>query len=87
MLEELIELIRQGGSFDTTFLAKRLNTTPEMVTAMIEHLQRSGIIKTYQPGFSPCEQCALTGACDQEKKKHEAGHLWMYEESTAHSHR
>lgn len=80
MLEELLNSIKEGGSFDKTFLAKKLNTTPEMVEAMIEHLTRAGLIKNYEPGCSSCDHCALSGACDPEKRKREIGHLWVYEE-------
>ena len=80
MLERLLQLIREGGSFDVTRLARELETTPEMVRAMMDHLRRTGLLKTYDPGQSSCEYCALGSVCDQEKKKQEAGHLWMYEE-------
>ena len=80
MLEELLRLIREGGSFDTTVLAKQLNTTPAMVMAMMDHLRRSGLLKTYDPGASSCEQCSLSQMCDPEKRQREVGHLWLYEE-------
>ena len=81
MLEELLQMIREGGSFDTGMLAKKLNTTPTMVLAMMDHLRRSGLLKTYEPGHSSCEQCSLAQMCDPEKKQHDVGHLWLYEEN------
>jgi hypothetical protein len=81
MLEELLRLIKEGGSFDTGVLAKKLDTTPEMVQAMIDHLRRSGLLRNYDPGYISCEHCALSGMCDPEKKKREIGHLWVYEEN------
>ena len=80
MLEELLKLIKEGGSFDTALLAKKLNTTPEMIKAMMDHLRRNGLLKVYDPGESSCGQCSLAGVCDPEKKKKEARHLWLYEE-------
>jgi hypothetical protein len=80
MFEELLRLIREGGSFDTGALAKRLDTTPELVLVMIEHLRSIGLIKNYDPGQSSCEHCSLTQMCDPEKKRHDVGHLWLYEE-------
>lgn len=82
MLEELLKLIREGGSFDSKLLAEKLNTSPEMVSAMIEHLQRMGMIRTFDAGQSPCQSCALSGMCDPEKKRHDAQHLWLFEETT-----
>lgn len=81
MLEELLKMIREGGSFDTTLLAKKLNTTPEMVAAMMDHLRRNGMLKTYDPGQSSCENCSLSQLCDPEKKQHDIGHLWLFEET------
>jgi Mn-dependent DtxR family transcriptional regulator len=80
MLEELLQMIREGGSFDTTVLAKKLNTTPMMVMAMMDHLRRNGLIQNYDPGQSSCEHCSLAQMCDPEKKQHDIGHLWLYEE-------
>jgi hypothetical protein len=80
MLEELLRLIREGGSFDTAMLAKQLNTTQAMVVAMMDHLRRSGLLKIYDPGNCSCEQCSLAQMCDPEKRQREVGHLWLYEE-------
>jgi|GEM_PF-446456 len=80
MLEELLRLIREGGSFDTSVLAKQLDTTPAMVSAMMDHLRRSGLLKVYDPGDCSCGQCSLSQMCDPERKQHEVGHLWLYEE-------
>jgi hypothetical protein len=82
MLEDLLKLIKEGGSFDTALLAKKLNTTSEMILAMMDHLRRNGLLKVYDPGVSSCEQCSLVGMCDAEKRKKEAGHLWLYEEKS-----
>ncbi|MHC1740810.1 MAG: FeoC-like transcriptional regulator [Anaerolineaceae bacterium] len=80
MLEELLKIIREGGSFDTGLLAKKLNTTPEMILAMMDHLRRAGMLKTYEPGQSSCEFCSLSGNCDPARKQHEIGHLWLYDD-------
>jgi Mn-dependent DtxR family transcriptional regulator len=80
MLEELLKLIKEGGSFDTAILARKLNTTPEMVSAMMDHLRRAGLIRNYNPGVSSCEHCSLAGSCDADKRRKEADHLWLYEE-------
>ncbi len=43
MLEELLKEIRAGGSLETGVLAARLNTTPQLVEAMLDHMQRLGL--------------------------------------------
>jgi len=80
MLEELLRLIREGGSFDTSILARKLNTTQAMVMAMMDHLRRSGMLKIYDPGNCSCDQCSLSQLCDPVKNQHDAGHLWLFEE-------
>lgn len=62
MLEQLMNEIRLGGSLETNRLALRLGTSPELVRAMLEHLQRLGLIKSYTDCAS-CLGCNLQEAC------------------------
>jgi hypothetical protein len=63
MLKQLINEIRAGGSLDTNTLAVRLGTTPALVEAMLEHLQRSGLIAAYVRCDDGCLGCSLQDAC------------------------
>jgi hypothetical protein len=63
MLEQLLNEIRQGGGLETTVLAARLGTTPQLVAAMLEHLQRLGLIKDYVDCGDGCGGCSLKDAC------------------------
>ncbi|MCS7011029.1 MAG: FeoC-like transcriptional regulator [Anaerolineales bacterium] len=63
MLEQLLAEIRGGGTLEVSVLAKRLNTTPDLVTVMLEHLQRSGYLRSYEPCDDTCNECALKSAC------------------------
>jgi hypothetical protein len=63
MLKQLINEIRAGGSLDTNTLAVRLGTTPALVEAMLEHLQRSGLIQAYVRCDDGCLGCSLQDAC------------------------
>ncbi len=63
MLEELLKEIQAGGTLETHELAKRLGTTPELVEAMLEHLQRAGLIKPYVNCGDGCQGCSLRDAC------------------------
>lgn len=66
MLEALLEKIRSGGSFETGVLAAQLGTSPAMVQAMLEHLQRGGYIQNYQTCGDACGGCNLKSACQSQ---------------------
>jgi len=66
MLEELLAKIRSGGTFEIRVLAARLGTTPELVQAMLEHLQRTGHLRPYQTCSEICSGCGLKGICKIE---------------------
>jgi DNA-binding IscR family transcriptional regulator len=63
MLEKLLAEIRSGGTIETGELASRLGTTPELLHAMLEHLQRSGFIQPYQACGDACGGCGLSKTC------------------------
>jgi hypothetical protein len=75
MLEQLVREIRSGGTLETGELAARLGTTPQLVEAMLEHLQRTGLIQAYIRCGDGCQGCSLQDAC----KKPAAGtvRLWQ----------
>ena len=63
MLEQLVNEIRSGGTLETGDLATRLGTTPLLVEAMLNHLQRSGLIQGYVSCNDGCVGCSLQDAC------------------------
>ncbi len=63
MLEKLLKEIQSGGTFDTTVLAKRLDTTPGMVKLMLEQLQQMGHIRPFEACTSSCDHCGLKASC------------------------
>lgn len=63
MLEKLLADIRSGGTLEVHALAEKLGTTPAMVEAMLEHLERSGLLKAYQSCSGACSGCGLKDAC------------------------
>jgi hypothetical protein len=63
MLEQLIKEIQNGGSLETHALAVRLKTTPQLVEAMLEHLQRLGLIQDYADCGNGCQGCSLSDSC------------------------
>ncbi len=63
MLEKLLAEIRSGGTFETGGLAARLGTTPALVEAMLEHLQRAGHLRPYDTCGDACGGCSLKEGC------------------------
>ena len=66
MLEQLIQEIRAGGTLETGELAIRLGTTPQLIEAMLEHLQRSGLVRAYASCSDGCQGCSLQAACGKK---------------------
>jgi hypothetical protein len=63
MLEKLLSELRAGGTFEMGELAVRLGTTPELLGAMLEHLQRSGHIQSFNACSDTCADCSLGKTC------------------------
>ncbi len=63
MLSALLAELRSGGTFETRDLATRLGTSPAMMEALLEHLQRLGQVRTYKPCSDACRGCSLKEAC------------------------
>mgnify|MGYP001179158758 FL=1 len=59
MLQELLTILKSGGSLEIGALAAKLNTSPQMVTAMLDHLQRMGLLTAAQD----CSGCQLASSC------------------------
>lgn len=74
MLEKLLEEIRAGGALETHALAAKLGTTPQLVAVMLEHLQRSGLVKNYVKCDDGCGSCGLHDAC---QGKQQTVRLWQ----------
>jgi Mn-dependent DtxR family transcriptional regulator len=65
MLEQLIQEIRMGGTLETRVLAARLGTSPQLIEAMLEHLQRNGLIQLYMNCSDRCLGCNVRDACNK----------------------
>ncbi len=74
-LEQLVKEIREGGTLETGALAVRLGTTPQLIEAMLGHLQRSGLIQAYMSCGDGCQGCSLQDAC--KKPDQSTMHLWQ----------
>jgi DNA-binding MarR family transcriptional regulator len=65
MLERLLAEIYSGGTLETGALAARLGTTPQLIEAMLSHLERSGLIQVYPSCQDGCLGCSLRDACQR----------------------
>jgi hypothetical protein len=63
MLKQLMDEIHAGGTLETNALAARLGTTSQLIEAMLEHLQRSGLVEAYAACSDGCLGCSLQDAC------------------------
>lgn len=75
MLQQLVDEIRSGGTLEANTLARKLNASPQMVEAMLEHLQRNGFIQAYMNCGDACGGCSLRDACTKPARS--APRLWQ----------
>jgi len=76
MLKKLLNEIRSGGTLEANQLAAKLGTTPKMVEALLEHLQRLGHIRPYATCGDGCAGCGLKDGCHTPQKA-ESLRLWQ----------
>jgi len=82
MLYRLLELLRAGGTHRVSDLARELETTPELVEAMLEDLARMGYLRQVGGECSgACASCPLAGWCTAEA----SGRVWTLVETAARS--
>ena len=64
MLNQLLELLQSGGTHRVADLAHELDTTPDLVEAMLEDLGRMGYLKRMGGACGDgCGGCSLAGLC------------------------
>jgi len=66
MLQKLLAEIQKGGTLEPHQLAESLNTTPEMVLSMLDHLARLGLLREKLAcATTQCKGCPLQNSCQQ----------------------
>ncbi len=64
MLERLLDLLQSGGTRSVDDLARVLDTSPDMVKAMLESLRRMGYLKAIDNTCNTqCGGCSLAYSC------------------------
>jgi Mn-dependent DtxR family transcriptional regulator len=76
ILEKLLIEIRKGGTLDIHKLANRLDTSPQLVEAMLEHLCQTGILSAYESYNNTCGGCGLQQSCKSQENR--SIRLWQY---------
>ncbi len=69
MLEALLQELQRGGALEVNALAAHLKTTPQMVSAMLEYLQRAGMIHEVEACAAACNDCKIKSACEASPHK------------------
>jgi hypothetical protein len=73
MLNKLVDLLRGGGSERVGDIARRLDTTPEMVEAMLQTLTQMGYLRELGDTCGDaCDACPVSGMCSAES----SGRIW-----------
>ena len=77
MLDQLLQLLRAGGTHRVSDLAHELETTPALVEAMLEGLVRMGHLRQVSEACSEeCAACGLASLCVSG----EGGRVWALTE-------
>jgi hypothetical protein len=64
MLNQLLDLLRSGGTRRVADLARELDTTPELVEVMLEDLCRMGYLRRVGGECGgKCGACPVAGLC------------------------
>ncbi|NMC14888.1 MAG: hypothetical protein GYA34_18640 [Chloroflexi bacterium] len=75
MLEQILKEFSSGNSLNISRLAARLNSSPEMVTAMLDHLASIGVLESIECSAQSCKDCLLVNQCRSNKPENK---LWKY---------
>ncbi len=64
MLDKLMAQLKRGGTVTVDEMARELDTTPEVVTGMIDHMTRTGQLRPMKMSCDlACNQCLLARDC------------------------
>jgi hypothetical protein len=75
VLNQLLELLRAGGTRRVADLARELDTTPKLVEMMLEDLCRMGYLKRLGGECGgKCASCSMAGLCAAGSQ----GQLWTF---------
>jgi len=69
MFDKLLALLKRGGTITIDQMARELDTSPEVVNGMIDHMTRQGWLRTMSVSCdSACSACLFARDCVREDK-------------------
>jgi hypothetical protein len=69
MFERLMSLLERGGTLTVDQLARELDTSPEVVSGMIDHMARQGWLRALSSSCNAaCGGCSLARVCGRREK-------------------
>jgi hypothetical protein len=69
MLEKLMSMLNRGGTVTVAEMARNLDTTPEVVAGMIDHMTRTGQLQPMNVSCDlACHQCRLARDCHKPQR-------------------
>jgi hypothetical protein len=69
MLEKLMSMLNRGGTVTVAEMARHLDTTPEVVAGMIDHMTRTGQLHPMNVSCDlACNQCLLVRDCHKPQR-------------------
>ncbi len=64
MFDKLLGLLKRGGTLTIDQAARELDTTPEVVSGMIDHMARAGWLRSMSASCDPhCGECLFVRDC------------------------
>lgn len=64
MLEKLTAILKRGGTVTVDQMARELDTSPEMVGQMLDHMASAGWLRQLEASCaSTCDQCVFARDC------------------------
>lgn len=66
MFDKLMSMLKRGGTVTVDEMARTLDTTPEVVAGMIDHMARTGQLRPMKVSCDlACNQCLLVRDCQK----------------------
>jgi hypothetical protein len=82
VLEDLLDILREGSAYSYDELAARLGTSQVMLETMLEDLGRMGYIKQVAAACEgACASCSMNGVCAVGS----SGRVWTLTEKGANA--
>ncbi len=74
MFNKLMALLKQGGTVTVDQIAREMETSPEVVNGMIDHMSRQGWLRAMAASCdSACNACLFVRDCSRVEK----GRVWQ----------